>query len=71
MVQRVTYRRRHAYATKSNRTRVVKTPGGKLTVHYRKKNGAGVKCGGCGRVLAGIPHLRPKEYSRISKRQKS
>lgn len=27
MVQRLTYRRRHAYATKSNRTRVVKTPG--------------------------------------------
>lgn len=27
MVQRLTYRRRHAYATKSNRVRVVKTPG--------------------------------------------
>ena len=27
MVQRLTYRRRHAYHTKSNRTRIVKTPG--------------------------------------------
>lgn len=27
MVQRLTYRRRHSYATKSNRQRVVKTPG--------------------------------------------
>ncbi len=27
MVQRLTYRRRHCYATKSNQTRVVKTPG--------------------------------------------
>lgn len=30
MVQRLTYRRRHAYATKSNRTRVVKTPGARI-----------------------------------------
>ena len=27
MVQRLTYRRRHCYATKSNKQRVVKTPG--------------------------------------------
>jgi ribosomal protein L34E len=27
MVQRLTYRRRHSYHTKSNRTRIVKTPG--------------------------------------------
>ncbi|RWW23978.1 hypothetical protein BHE74_00050921 [Ensete ventricosum] len=27
MVQRLTYRKRHGYATKSNQTRVVKTPG--------------------------------------------
>lgn len=27
MVQRLTYRRRHCYATRSNKTRVVKTPG--------------------------------------------
>ena len=28
MVQRLTYRRRHSYATKSNKVRKVKTPGG-------------------------------------------
>lgn len=27
MVQRLTYRRRHAYRTKSNKVRIVKTPG--------------------------------------------
>ncbi|KAJ6977899.1 hypothetical protein NC653_029712 [Populus alba x Populus x berolinensis] len=27
MVQRLTYRKRHSYATKSNQHRVVKTPG--------------------------------------------
>eukprot|EP00009_Paramoeba_aestuarina_P004342 CAMPEP_0201513516 /NCGR_PEP_ID=MMETSP0161_2-20130828/5550_1 /ASSEMBLY_ACC=CAM_ASM_000251 /TAXON_ID=180227 /ORGANISM="Neoparamoeba aestuarina, Strain SoJaBio B1-5/56/2" /LENGTH=110 /DNA_ID=CAMNT_0047909761 /DNA_START=49 /DNA_END=381 /DNA_ORIENTATION=+ len=70
MVQRVVLRRRHAYATKSNKTKVVKTPGGKLVVQYRKKNGSGINCQGCSRSLPGIPHLRPKQYSRISKRQK-
>ena len=34
MVQRLTYRRRHCYATKSNKTRKVKTPGVRLH-HYQ------------------------------------
>merc|ERR1712154_699923 len=73
MVQqtRVTYRRRHCYNTKSNKIQVVKTPGGKLTVHYRTKSAKGPRCGDCGIVLPGIAHLRPKEYSRIPRRQKS
>merc|ERR1719355_395975 len=70
MVQqtRVTYRRRHCYNTKSNKIKVVKTPGGKLTVHYRTKSAKGPRCGV---VLPGIAPLRPKEYSRIPKCQKS
>merc|ERR1712130_382576 len=73
MVQqtRVTYRRRHCYNTKSNKIKVVKTPGGKITVHYRTKSAKGPRCGDCGIVLPGIAPLRPKEYSRIPKCQKS
>lgn len=37
MAQRVTLRKRQPYNTTSNRTRVVKTPGGKLVVHHLKK----------------------------------
>lgn len=37
MAQRVTLRKRQPYNTKSNRRRVVKTPGGKLVVHHLKK----------------------------------
>lgn len=33
MVQRLTYRTRHSYATKSNQHRVVKTPGNVLQNH--------------------------------------
>merc|ERR1711976_1150105 len=71
MVQRLTYRRRLSYNTKSNKTRVVKTPGGKLTSHYIKKRASTVKCGDCGISLPGIPSLRPREFSRVSKRQKT
>ncbi|GJN12404.1 hypothetical protein PR202_ga30678 [Eleusine coracana subsp. coracana] len=56
MVQRLTYRKRHSYATKSNQTRVVKTPGGRLVYQYTNKRASGPKCP--------IPHLRPAEYKR-------
>jgi large subunit ribosomal protein L34e len=71
MVQRVTYRRRHSYNTRSNRIKLVKTPGGKLSVQYRKKLGSPVRCGDCGNALAGVPQLRPKEYARLSKSKKN
>ncbi|KAJ6294381.1 hypothetical protein OIU76_022454 [Salix suchowensis] len=41
MVQRLTYRKRHSYATKSNQHRVVKTPGGKLIYQTTKKRASG------------------------------
>ena len=72
MVDRVTYRRRKSFRTASNVVRKVKTPGGKLVLHYMGKKGKGPQCGeaACERRLHGVPVLRPKEYSRISKRQK-
>ncbi|KAK3242761.1 60S ribosomal protein L34 [Cymbomonas tetramitiformis] len=75
MVQRLTYRRRHCYATKSNKTRVLKTPGGKISIHYTKKRASNPKCGhaGCGKRLPGIPALRPMEMSKnkIAKNKKA
>ena len=35
MVQRITYRRRLSYNTKSNKRKVVRTPGGKLVFQVR------------------------------------
>ncbi|XP_020575466.1 60S ribosomal protein L34 [Phalaenopsis equestris] len=64
MVQRLTYRKRHSYATKSNQTRVVKTPGGKLVYQYTKKRASGPKCPVTGKRIIGIPRLRPAEYKR-------
>ena len=71
MVQRLTYRRRLSYNTKSNRTKVIKTPGGVLRYLHVKKPGSVPKCGDCGCKISGVPALRPKEYSRISKTKKS
>ncbi|KAJ6844440.1 60S ribosomal protein L34 [Iris pallida] len=64
MVQRLTYRKRHSYATKSNQTRVVKTPGGKLTYQTAKKRAKGPRCPVTGKRIQGIPHLQPTEYKR-------
>merc|ERR1712159_358730 len=70
MVQRLTYRRRACYATKSNTVRKVKTPGGVLTFHNVRKRGSGTKCGDCGKPLQGLPALRPIQLKRIAKNKK-
>ncbi|OQR87055.1 ribosomal protein L34 [Achlya hypogyna] len=68
---RITYRRRHSYATKSNRIVAVKTPGGKLVAHYRKNTSTGPKCGDCKQSLKGIKHLASKAYKNVSKSQRT
>nr|GMC56330.1 60S ribosomal protein L34 [Ipomoea batatas] len=73
MVQRLTYRKRHSYATKSNQHRVVKTPGGKLVYQTTKKRASGPKCPVTGKRIQGIPHLRPAQYkrSRLSRNRRT
>ncbi|TXG56496.1 hypothetical protein EZV62_017809 [Acer yangbiense] len=53
MVQRLTYRKRHSYATKSNQHRIVKTPGGKLVYQTTKKRASGPKCPVTGKRIQG------------------
>lgn len=71
MVQRLTLRRRLSYNTSSNRRRVVKTPGGRLVYQYVKKSLTFPKCGETGQKLNGIRPARPREWSRMSKRNKT
>jgi large subunit ribosomal protein L34e len=73
MVQRLVYRSRHSYATKSNQHRIVKTPGGKLVYQTTKKRASGPKCPVTGKRIQGIPHLRPSEYkrSRLSRNRRT
>eukprot|EP00438_Fugacium_kawagutii_P007910 Skav203692 [mRNA] locus=scaffold259:232838:246733:+ [translate_table: standard] len=59
MAFRLTYRRQCRYNTKSNKQRVVKTPGGRAVLTKKAK---GPHCGDCGKALIGLPRLRPFEY---------
>ncbi|KAF2669112.1 60S ribosomal protein l34 [Microthyrium microscopicum] len=68
---RLTYRRRHTYNTTSLKTRIIKTPGGKLRYLHIKKRGTPQKCGDCGNKLQGIPALRPRQYATISRPNKT
>ena len=70
MVQRVTFRRRHSYHTKSNIIRKVKTPGGKLVVQYARKLPGTAKCGDCAVMLPGIKAVRPKKLRSLKKRER-
>ena len=71
MVQRVVYRRQNNFNTKSNKTKVVKTPGGRLTVHVVKKASKGPRCGDCKCKIIGVPALRPFEYKGLAKSQRT
>ncbi|XP_017780780.1 PREDICTED: 60S ribosomal protein L34-like [Nicrophorus vespilloides] len=71
MVQRLVFRRRLSYNTKSNKRHIVRTPGGKLVYQYLKKNRKVPKCGQCKEKLRGITPSRPLERTRMSKRLKT
>jgi large subunit ribosomal protein L34e len=54
MLDHVTDRTLHRYNTRSNKTRVIKTPGGALRLLHIKKRGTAPKCGDCGIKLPGV-----------------
>merc|ERR1719251_421406 len=70
MVQRITYRRRLSYNTKSNKRRITRTPGGNLVVQYTKKKPTIPKCPISGIKLKGIKATRPSDRPRLSLRHK-
>jgi len=69
--KRLTFRRRKSYNTASLKTRVIKTPGGKLRLLHIKKRGTPPKCGDCGGKVQGIPATRPRENATLSRPKKS
>jgi len=68
---RLLYRRRNPYNTRSNKVRIIKTPGGNLRYLHIKKKGTAPKCGDCGIKLPGVPALRPREYAQVSRPKKN
>ena len=47
----------YRYNTRSNKTRIVKTPGGELRLLHLKKKASAPKCGDCGIKLPGVSTL--------------
>ena len=62
--RRVTYKRRASYRTKGNRFRTIKTPGGKLTIQYIKKNTHGTK-------MQGVSVRRPAQFRKVRTSKRS
>lgn len=48
----------------------VKTPGGKTTLHYKKRKPSKAQCGKCGKILAGVPRERPHKMQNLAKTKK-
>merc|ERR1712176_810992 len=69
-VQRITYRRRLTWDTKSNRVKKVRTPGGKLVFQYLKKRPSVPKCPMTGLKLKGVKPATNQEKTRLSRRHK-
>eukprot|EP00927_Polykrikos_kofoidii_P014697 TRINITY_DN1648_c0_g1_i1.p1 TRINITY_DN1648_c0_g1~~TRINITY_DN1648_c0_g1_i1.p1 ORF type:complete len:125 (+),score=13.02 TRINITY_DN1648_c0_g1_i1:58-432(+) len=70
MVERLTYRRHVRYNTKSNKHRVLRTPGGRLVYQHTSKSAKGPKCGDCGKALIGIPRVRMPAFKRLKRRER-
>lgn len=70
MATRLVFRRHNHYNTASNRVRRVKTPGSKVVYLNVRKQASRQKCGGCGRLLPGIPACRPPQFRLLKKRER-
>lgn len=67
---RYTRKGRKPYNTRSNKTRPVKTPGGRLTAQKIVKTCNGPRCSDCKNKLAGIKHLKKSAYPNLKKRER-
>ena len=47
-----------------------KVPGGRTSLHFKRKKPKGAKCGNCGAVLKGIPRELPYKMRSMAKTKK-
>ncbi|MHA1594662.1 MAG: 50S ribosomal protein L34e [Candidatus Baldrarchaeia archaeon] len=55
------------YRSRSAKKHFVRTPGGRVVIHYEKKKVDFAKCALCGKPLGGVPRLRPSELRKLPK----
>ena len=57
--------------SRSFRRRRVKTPGGKVVMHYDRRAPSKLKCALCKKELHGIPRKIPSKFSNLPKSKKT
>ena len=61
---------RRALRSRSLRRVKVKTPGGRVVTHFKKKKPQAAHCAGCGDVLKGVPRERSFKMQKMAKTKK-
>jgi large subunit ribosomal protein L34e len=61
---------RRSLRSRSLRKIRVKTPGGRVTIQFKRRNPKQSHCGKCGAVLSGVPRLRPFKMQNTAKTKK-
>ena len=47
-----------------------KVPGGRVSIHYKKRKPKAAKCGNCGAILKGVPRELPYKMRSMTKTKK-
>lgn len=61
---------RRSLRSRSFRRIKVKTPGGRVVIHYRRKKPKIAHCANCGAILKGVPRERPFKMQNMPKTKK-
>ncbi|MEM2077689.1 MAG: 50S ribosomal protein L34e [Thermosphaera sp.] len=56
--------------SRSWRRTSIRTPSGRVVVHYEKRRPGVAKCSVCGKPLNGVPSLRPSGMAKLAKTEK-
>ncbi|MBI4016539.1 MAG: 50S ribosomal protein L34e [Candidatus Aenigmarchaeota archaeon] len=58
------------YRSRTFRRVFVKTPGGQVVLHYKKRKPAQAQCAKCSSLLSGVPRVRARELQHMAKTAK-
>ncbi len=58
------------YRSRTLRRVFVRTPGGRVVLHHKKRKPSKPQCAECGTVLSGVPNIRARQLHSLSKTAK-
>lgn len=58
---------RPALRSRSLQRKRIRTSGGRTVIHFEKRRPGSARCAICGRILNGVPRLRPVDLRRLPK----